>query len=309
MKWFFVFAFLAVLGLGGHIGHAQQFNLPDPGLTPESPVYFLDIWSENLRLFFVRSDSSRLSHYTSNLNERLAETEILAGRGVSANQKSLEHYRDLLPLLYATAEHLGDTMFLVDALRMATDHLDVLDNVSERTDFEKKRFILSTKKFIIDQQLQTLQFLAEREPEDALRIFGDALQRRMERVREVAIDEENNEEALDEYAAYMSETDSILREWDTSPVYLAGVVRGHEEILLGPVRDRLSSILEGELFFVVNSVRKLLGKELLLALPPIANTQEESEAEKLKDIAPDAGIPNVPTDDQGDIVPPPPPLL
>lgn len=274
-----IFIFLFISFFISKPAFAESFNLPDPGLTPESPLYFLDLWDEQARLFFTRSDSGRFHKIESNLQERLAETEALAGRGISANQKSLGLYVSGLPFFYAAAERFGDTLILAGALRVATDHLDILDTISERTDFEKKRFIPATKKFIIDQQLQTLQVFAKRDPLEALRIFTDALQRRMARIREVAIDDENNEEALDEYAAYMSEADMILRKWDigedtdglTIEVYLSRAVRGHEETLLGPVRDRLPPMLEGELLFAVNSVRKLSGKELLRTLPPRAD--------------------------------------
>jgi len=255
----------------------SAFGLPEPGLTPESPFYFLDLWDEDARLFFTRSDSSRVKRYQAHILERLSEAEALAGRGISATQRALELYREDVPFFYAVAERLDDDYILSGALRMASDHLRVLDHISERTDFEKKRFVSSTKIFLIEQQTQSLHLLAKRDQSAALRIFGDALERRMARIREVAIDDENNQEALREYTAYMSEADRIIREWNTgdggelSPAdFLADVVREHEETLLGPVRERLAFVLESELLSAVNSVRNLSGKEHLLSLPPIS---------------------------------------
>ncbi|TSC69533.1 MAG: hypothetical protein G01um101470_1043, partial [Parcubacteria group bacterium Gr01-1014_70] len=223
---------------------------------------------------FSRSDTSRMRRYRARVLERLSEAEALAGRGISATQRALELYRADMPLFYAVVERLGDALSLMDALRMASDHLKVLDHISERTDFEKKRFITATKIFIIDQQLQSLHVLAKQKPAEALQIFGDALQGRMARIREVAIDDQNNQEALKEYAAYMSETEKIIREWDKAEVnglspalFLKRIVDGHEETLLGPVRDRLPVTLEEELLLVVNGVRKLSEKDLLLQLP------------------------------------------
>lgn len=257
------------------VTYAQSYSLPDPGLTPESPLYFLDLWDERMRLFFTHSDEARLKRYTAIVEERLAETDKLAGRGIAATQKSLEEYQAYTPLLFGVAERLDNKIILTDALRMITDHLAVLDHVSERTDYEKKRFVLTAKKFVIDQQLQTLSFFAKKNPEDALRVFGDALQRRMDRIREVAIDKENNEEALQEYAAYLSEVDPILHEWkidrvDGVPpaVFMEITVRGHEGTLLGPVRERIPPTLDQELFLLVNKVRELSGRELLTVLPP-----------------------------------------
>lgn len=276
--------FVAVLILGGFASAVfgqSSFGLPDPGLTPESPIYFLDLWDEQARLFFARSDSSRVKRYRAHVLERLSEAEALAGRGISATQRALELYRAELPFFYAATERLDDVPTLETALRMASDHLDVLDHVSERTDFEKKRFIPTTKIFLIEQQLQTLHVLAKRDSAKALRVFGEALQRRMTRIRDVAIDDENNQEALDEYAAYMSETNRILRDWNATEVdglpvatFLRQAVSGHEEILLGPVRKRIALSLESELLLVINTVRKLSGKEHFLSLPPITVTNE-----------------------------------
>ena len=272
--------FVVVLILGGFANTVfgqSSFDLPDPGLTPESPIYFLDLWDEQARLFFARSDSSRVKQYRAHVLERLSEAEALAGRGISATQRALELYRAELPFFYAAAERLDDVSTLETALRMASDHLDVLDRVSERTDFEKKRFVPATKIFLIEQQLQTLHVLAKRDSAKALQVFGEALQRRMTRIRDVAIDDQNNQEALEEYAAYMSETDRILRDWDTSEfdglsvaVFLGQAILGHEETLLGPVREHVAPTLESELLLAVNSVRKLLGKEHFLSLPPVS---------------------------------------
>lgn len=252
--------------------------LPDPGLTPESPFYFLDIWDEAARLFFTRSDSARLTRYTKRVSERLSEADKLAGRGIAATQKALELYRADLPQMYAVAERLGNRERIGDTLRMATDHLAVLDHISERTDVEKKRFVLATKEFVINQQLQTLGFFERLDTQEAYHIYADALERRMARLREVAIDKQNNNEALREYAAYLSELEKILREWETPTVnglppatFLEVTVRGHEAILLGPVFERVSPVLDSELLLVTNYVRGLSGLAPLEKLPPRLN--------------------------------------
>ena len=271
---FFIVVAITIFS-GDTVFSASEFSLPDPGLTPESPIYFLDIWDENARLFFSRSDTSRLRRYKARVLERLSEAETLAGRGISATQRALELYRADMPFFYAVAERLDNALTLADGLRMASYHLDVLDHISERTDFEKKRFVTTTKIFVIEQQLQSFHMLAKQESAEALQIFGDALQRRMARIREVSIDDENNQEALKEYAAYMSETEKIMREWAMADVegsspaaFLKQAVAGHEETLLGPVHDRLPVTLKEELLLVVNGVRKLSEKDLLLQLPP-----------------------------------------
>lgn len=263
----------------------SAFGLPDPGLTPESPFYFLDLWDEDARLFFTYSDSSRVKRYEARIRERLSEAETLAGRGISATQRALELYREDIPFFYAAVERLSDDAIFAGALRMASDHLDTLDYISERTNVEKKRFILTAKLFIIEQQLQSLHVFAKHDIGEALDIYGDALRRRMARIREVAIDDQNNEEAFHEYAAYVSEAERVVRDWGVvkdhgiSPaVFLAEIVGDHEETLLGPVRERIPFVLENELLSVVNSVRKLSRKEHVLSLPLVPSQNKATSS-------------------------------
>ncbi|TSC78826.1 MAG: OmpA-OmpF porin, OOP family [Parcubacteria group bacterium Gr01-1014_29] len=288
-----VFMLAAALMIGVVYVYAAS-PLPESGLTPESPFYFLDIWDETVRLFFTRSDSVRLTRYIQRVSERLSETDKLAGRGIAATQKALELYRADLPQMYAVAERMDNRERIANVLRMATDHLAVLDHISERTDVEKKRFVLATKEFVINQQLQTLESFERVNAEEAYRIYADALERRMARLREVAIDKQNNNEALREYAAYLSELEKILREWETLTVnglppatFLEVTVRGHEATLLGPVFERVSPILNSELLLAINYVRGLSGLAPLEKLPPRAPyTMPEDEK--------DAVIPGMP---------------
>ena len=104
-----VFILICVyVGVGSLVRAESAFGLPEAGLTPESPVYFLDLWDEDLRLFFARSDISRYRRYEGRVLERLSEAEALAGRGISATQRALELYRMDLTFYYTATERLGD---------------------------------------------------------------------------------------------------------------------------------------------------------------------------------------------------------
>ena len=134
--------FAVVLILGGFVNAA--FDLPDPGLTPESPIYFLDLWDEQARLFFARSDSSRVKRYRAHVLERLSEAETLAGRGISATQRALELYRAELPFFYAAAERLDD--------------VSILENISYKNAVKPSQAISDINTFIISSNIKDPKF-------------------------------------------------------------------------------------------------------------------------------------------------------
>lgn len=56
-------------------------TLPSPGLTPDSPFYFLDTLGENIGLLFARSPESKASKAFSYAEEKLAEAKDMADKG------------------------------------------------------------------------------------------------------------------------------------------------------------------------------------------------------------------------------------
>ena len=56
-------------------------TLPSPGITPDSPFYFLDTLGENIGLFFARSDDIKAKKAFSYAEEKLAEAKDMADKG------------------------------------------------------------------------------------------------------------------------------------------------------------------------------------------------------------------------------------
>jgi len=67
-----IIASLVLVGLGGG-ALAQEAELPDPGITPDSPFYFLEIISEGIGTFFTFGDLKKAERYATLAAERVAE--------------------------------------------------------------------------------------------------------------------------------------------------------------------------------------------------------------------------------------------
>jgi len=60
------------------IAYAQDEGLPDPGLTPDSPFYFLDKWGKNIGMFFTFGNEAKARKALQYAEERLAEARAMA---------------------------------------------------------------------------------------------------------------------------------------------------------------------------------------------------------------------------------------
>lgn len=60
---------------------AQDTALPNPGLTPDSPLYFLDTWSEDISLALTTNPESKTRKQIAISEEKLAEAETMGNKG------------------------------------------------------------------------------------------------------------------------------------------------------------------------------------------------------------------------------------
>jgi hypothetical protein len=66
--------------LWGGAVYAQDEELPDPGITPDSPFYFLDTWGKNISLFFTFGDEAKAEKALRYAEERLSEAQAMASK-------------------------------------------------------------------------------------------------------------------------------------------------------------------------------------------------------------------------------------
>lgn len=60
---------------------AAESDFPEAGITPDSPVYFLDIWGERISLFVTLNKDKKTDKLVKIAEERLAEAEEMANEG------------------------------------------------------------------------------------------------------------------------------------------------------------------------------------------------------------------------------------
>jgi len=134
---------------------AQETELPDPGLTPDSPFYFLETITERIITFFTFGDLKKAERYATLAAERLAEVEAVVEKGKpELVEKTLERYRMQLQNSIARAEKAmlagKDFEKVMEAMAKAgkttSVRLEVLTEVYEKVPEQAKPAIESAMK-------------------------------------------------------------------------------------------------------------------------------------------------------------------
>ncbi|MBM4401778.1 MAG: hypothetical protein FJ044_00845 [Candidatus Cloacimonetes bacterium] len=103
----------------------QANDLPDPGMLPGNPFYFLKSWSEDIGTFFTFGDVAKAERFLNLSEKRLAEANALANKGKSEiAEKAIGRYQEQLSRALAKAE---------EAKAKGLDTDEVLAKVSEAT--------------------------------------------------------------------------------------------------------------------------------------------------------------------------------
>jgi len=134
---------------------AQETELPDPGLTPDSPFYFLETIAEWIGTFFTFGDLKKAERYATLAAERLAEVQAVVEKGKPEfAEKTLQRYENQLNNSIAHAEraqakgqNIEKVMEVVARVGKATSiHLEVLAEVYEKVPEQAKPAIENAMK-------------------------------------------------------------------------------------------------------------------------------------------------------------------
>ncbi len=225
--------------------YAQEEELPDPGITPDSPFYFLDNWGKNIGLIFAFGPEAKARKALEYAEERLAEAQAMAIKNRTREvEQAANGYNEFLTIVAERAEEArqqGVSDNISEKVALATSkHLSVLDRVEETVPEQAREAIARAKEASINGQQNALRALARERLERAAEINLAAIEGRLNRAR-VQTEEGNTEEieeALDDadkMFRFGEEISEIARGLgkDTTPVeqLVARATSAHLEVL------------------------------------------------------------------------------
>jgi hypothetical protein len=118
---------------------AQTENLPSPGLTPDSPFYFLDSFGESISMFFAFGAEKKAERAIQIAEEKLAEVKAMAEKQKEkALEKANRKYEQFLDMAAQKAQQVSEET-KEGVLNMVTEKIsnhqgilnDLLNKVSE----------------------------------------------------------------------------------------------------------------------------------------------------------------------------------
>jgi len=191
--------------LSGTAYAQEEEELPDPGITPDSPFYFLDNWGKNIGLFFAFGPEAKARKALEYAEERLAEVQAMAVKNrIREVEQATNGYNEFLAIVAERAEEArqqGVSDNISEKVALATSkHLSVLDRVKETVPEQAREAIAQAREASINGQQNALRALARERLERAAEINLAAIEGRLNRAR-VQTEEGNTEEieeALDD---------------------------------------------------------------------------------------------------------------
>lgn len=86
---------------------AKDFELPEAGITPDSPFYFIKSWKEQIQLFLTFNTEQKAKQYLHLAEVRLAEYQKMVEKGkTKIAEKTLNKYQNQLNRALEKAEEL-----------------------------------------------------------------------------------------------------------------------------------------------------------------------------------------------------------
>ncbi|MBU0975599.1 hypothetical protein KJ918_02265 [Patescibacteria group bacterium] len=138
---------IILLFLLGVISFAQETELPDPGLTPDSPFYFLDTLAEKISLFFTFDIVKKAEKAFQFAGEKLAELEVMVkANKIDSLKKAGQKYQEFLDLANQKTKEAKEKGRNVEELAVlitekTLKHQEVLIEVFEKVPEEAKAAI------------------------------------------------------------------------------------------------------------------------------------------------------------------------
>lgn len=267
-----VFALLFALN-----ANAFSFELPNPGITPESPFYFMDKALERVGNFFTFGAENKARRKLSISEERLAELKELTEDGSEKMDEAFSNYEKEIEGLFSSDNFKAD---LLERIASSTaGHRFALEDIEDFS-FEKQdnemfskiqKRIQKTKEKALEIHKRYVGKLSKKDPEKAVKVFSNTVKNRLKNLEKKAeVETEKGAQRVrkmiqenEEYANFGKEISEIvkgLRKGGISVEELVEKVTSHSGDVLERARERIEE-RTGKSFGEVERWRKRIENE------------------------------------------------
>jgi len=202
---------LVISLLLGGTAYAQDEELPDPGITPDSPFYFLDNFGKKLGLIFAFDDEAKVKKALEYAEERLAEVQAMALKNkLEEMVQAAGEYEQFMAMvnerMQAAVQNNASSNVSERVALAAQKHLAVMDRVRDRVPEESKEALDRVRERSLNEQQNALRALARNRVERATEINLNGIQQRLQRALEKV-----SENDTDEVEKALEDTEKLRR--------------------------------------------------------------------------------------------------
>lgn len=200
------------------IEEVDEEPLPDPGITPDSPFYFLDDAWKSLRLTFTRSADKKAELRLEFANEKLAELEQMVVEGkdqavaaaTARYEENLAAARERLESAELTDEQMAR---LEERIASATErHERKIEQIENRAEQRLEHLVDRARKISSEVKITALGRLEQLNPERAAEIAARSIENRVRHVEELLENTNLTEEErakLEERLGHLTELETV----------------------------------------------------------------------------------------------------
>ncbi len=190
------------LFIGGAV-YAQDEELPDPGITPDSPFYFLDKLGKNISMFFTFGAEAKAKRALRYAEERLSEAKVMAAKNkIREMTRAASDYEGFMVMVNQRLEEAvknGTSANVSERLSASAYRLHarlcelkdklaarLSDNVTpsnEEIPEEAYEIIERAKGATVNGQVKALRVMAKNRTQWALDISSETIENLIERAR------------------------------------------------------------------------------------------------------------------------------
>ncbi len=219
---------LLTFTLVGNVG-AQFDWLPRAGITPDSPLYFLDKMGEKIGMFFAFRAESKVKKALKYAEERLAEAREIAEKGKTEEVKgTTQNYEEYLSLAQDKIEEIKQKGRSVEDISSqvagaTSKHLAVLEGMLEKVPEEAKSAIEKAKQKSKKGHLTSVEMVAGEKPEKAVQINAEAIRERLKKAKQEAKKkrEEKLKKVLADYEEFKDFQEEMTEKYKTLGTLIA----------------------------------------------------------------------------------------
>lgn len=196
---------------------AQEDELPDPGITPDSPLYGLDKAMESIQSVFISGNEEKARNGLKIAEERLAEAKAMADKGnYELSEEMSNEYENQIDKSIELGNSTSDSEQKENiqgiVANATTRHQLVLERVVDQVPEPAKRAINSSLNASMKGREKSLTNLGDTNPAKAAKVRFDFADNRINSTKENLGDEYKVRERVDEYTREINKTQELIED-------------------------------------------------------------------------------------------------